>query len=303
MVTRPIDLTGKFLQADRDIAAYEFGRSRSQQMHNQDWLALGIPLPSDGQETWDIAVSGEVTTPLFLSDPSARTATLGILRLHGDWDAADTMQAHIIGDESPLMSETYDSKVFASDDPEAKRRLTLDWGVTSVRGLTMVTRRRRLLRTDEFEEHIKIPATGRHYTAYTRMEVDKLSTFALDIEKLENIDQAAAQEVRLIIICGMLATRDLRRVYRATRGQDYSPNEKELRDDAIGIMTARMKMQHYGITADEVVDRLETENQTRIQNEGSLEAIEAEIKNRTGLLVPVTATFYGEREIQKLVSR
>jgi hypothetical protein len=201
------------------------------------------------------------------------------------------------------MQEPYSGEVLASDSPEAKRRITVDWGVTSVRGLTMLTRRRSLLRTAQFTEDFKIAETQRQYTAHSHIEVDKLSTFALDIDRLEDIDEQAAQEVRLIIICGMLASRDIRRVFRATRGQDYQADEKELRNDAMGIMTARMKMQHYGIGADEVIDRLGTENQTRLLNATSVEAIQNEISNRSGLLVPVTATFYGERVIEKLVSR
>lgn len=307
MVTRPIELTGKFATADDDIAAYEFNRSRAQQLHNQGWQELGIPAASDGHETWERALLGGLTTPLFLSDPSARTATLGILRLKGDWDAADTMQEQLVGSDSDLLSQPYNGTVFTAESEEAKRRLTVDWGVTSVRGLTMVTRRRNLLQTEFFAENLEITDTATQYEAHSRVEVDKLSTFALDLDKLDGIDHNAAQEVREIIICGILASSDLRRVYRATRGEDSwenhtAPGQKSLQEDKLNVMTAKAKMRYYNISPDDIVNRYESQNPTWVRLPETIQAIENEMKERKGLLIPSTVTFYGARKLNMLRS-
>lgn len=304
MVTRPVELTGKFASADEDIALYEFSRSRMQQIHNQDWQPMGIPVASDGHETWTRALHGEVTTPLFLGDPSARTATLGILRLRGDWDAADVMQQQLIGPESEFMQTPYSGHVYEAASDE-KRRITVDWGITSVRGLTMVTRRRRLLMTEQFNEKLQMAGNGIEYEARSHVEVDKLSTFALDIDRLADIDPEAAQEVRLIIICGILASTDLRRVHRATTGEtnwdDKTANGlQDLRAGAISVATAKFKMRHYGISADDVVDRYDSENPTWVRRPETIQAIENEVNERTGLLIPSTATFYGARVLNSL---
>ncbi|HKX73602.1 MAG TPA: hypothetical protein VJM32_06285 [Candidatus Saccharimonadales bacterium] len=305
MVNRPVEISGKFAAADDDIAAYEFSRSRAQQIHNQDWQPLGIPAVSDGHETWERALQGEITTPLFLNDPSARTATLGILRLGGDWDAADAMQERLVGPDSVFVNSPYNSEVFSADSEEAKRRVAIDWGVTSVRGLTMITRRRRLLQTGPFTEELQMTGTTMRYEAHSHVEVDKLSTFALDIDRLADIDHEAAQEVRLIIICGILASSDLRRVYRATKGEanwddKTATAQQGLREGVINVATARFKMRHYNISADAVVDRYDSENPTWVRRPETIQAIETEVKDRTGLLVPSTATFYGARVLNML---
>lgn len=291
--------------ADDDIAAFEFGRSQGQQMADPGWVEFGIPTSADSERIWRAASLGGNTTQMFLDEPAARTATLGILRLRGDWDAADELQEELIGDGSPFLDPPYAGKLIEQTTPEAKRIITVDWGITSVNGLTTVTSRRRLLRTRPFDQ--QLPVSGQTFTLRSHIEVDKLATFALDIDRLDTIDHEAAQEVRLIIVCGLLATTDLRRVQRAALGvptwQDFQAGgEKSLRDERLKVITARAKINQYGLASDAVVNRLTTEDQTRLQRPESIEAIEGEIANPSGLLTPSTVTFYGERVPHSMTS-
>lgn len=293
------------MQADEDIAAFEFGRSRGHQESYDDWESLGIPAYADGERVWQAAAAGENTTPLFLGNASARTATLGILRLRGDWDAAKNMQEAIIGADSPFFEDPYRAKLIDRDSPESKRLIMVDAGITSVYGLTTVSSRRRLLQTQRFTEQLGVDGDSKHFTMEAHIEVDKVSTFALDIKKLDSIDPQAANEVRLIIICGILAEADIVRVHNAAMGgtssRDYMPaGLKKRQIEAAKIMRARLKMEEYGVPADDVMERLETEYMTHVQLPQTREALEAEIAHPTGLLLPSTVTYYGERVMHSL---
>src|SRR5688572_16852317 len=108
MVNRPLHLTPDLRRADDDIAAFESGRSQGHQVSYDDWESMGIPAHADRERQWHRALAGENTTPLFLVNPPPRTATLGILRVRGDWDAADHLQNEIVGPDSPFRQAPYD---------------------------------------------------------------------------------------------------------------------------------------------------------------------------------------------------
>lgn len=307
-MTRPnTELFGKYREADDDIAGYEFARSRAHQLNTSGWPKIGVgPDRVDAEAHWELVRRGDIATDLFLSDSAARTATLGILRLYGNWHAADHMQAEIVGPESPLAGEPYQGHELQKNEEAAKRLISLDWGVVGVGGLTMVAAQRRILQTGWITEDLHVPENGRDYTAFSSLEVDKRSTFALDIERLADLDEEAAREVRLIIICGMIASRDLTRLERAVNGErslkDFMPEGKAgLKDDMRNIMYARAKMQQYGITADEVMDRaFGSPNPNHVKSDAAKRALEQEIAEPTGLLAPSTVTYYAERTLHKL---
>lgn len=304
-MTRPnAELFGKYRQADEDIAGYEFARSRAHQLNTSGWPKIGIgPHRIDAEAHWDLVRRGNVATDLFLSDATARTATLGIIRAHGNWHASDAMEAEIV---DTLQAEPYNGKELPKSDEAAKRLISLDWGVVSVGGLTMVAAQRRILQTGWVPERLHVPDNGRDYETLSSFEVDKRSTFALDIERLADLDEAAANEVRLIIICGMIASRDLTRLERAVNGErsikDFMPEgQKDLREDMRNLMYARAKMREYGITADEVMERaFGSPNPNHIKGTAAKQALESEIDGPTGLLAPSTVTYYGERTLHRL---
>lgn len=307
-MTRPnTELFGKYRSADDDIAGYEFARSRAHQLNTSSWPKIGVgPDRVDAEAQWDLVRRGEIVTDLFLSDAAARTATLGIMRLYGNWHAADGLQTAIVGPDSPLSHEPYKGVELQKNEEAAKRLISLDWGIVSVGGLTMVAAQRRILQTGWVTEDLHVPDNGRDYSTFSSFEVDKRSTFALDIERLADLDEEAAHEVRLIIICGMIASRDLTRLERAVNGEssikDFMPEGKAaLKDDMRNIMYARAKMQQYGITADEVMERaFGSPNPNHVKSAAANRALEQEITDPTGLLAPSTVTYYAERTLHRL---
>lgn len=308
MVNRPRELEGPLARAADDIARFEFSRSRAHQTGNPGWKDKGIIYSeSDAEAHWDLVETGEIGTELFLNDPVARTATLGILRLHGDWEAAERMQQAIVGPESALRQDPFNAIEIDKLDPDAERLITIDWGVVSVGGLTMVTKRRRIMQTPWFEERVTTADGKRTYSAITSIEVDKRAGFALDIAKLAEINPEAAREARLIIICGMIASSDLPRLERAVTGtndavSDYSESARRpLQHEMANIIYARRKMQEYGITADEVMERAFGDGDpARVRDAATIDAIDAEVATPRGLLVPATVNYYGERTLHRL---
>jgi hypothetical protein len=301
MVNRPRELTGELAIADDDIARFEFGRSRGHQTGNLGWKEQGISYSLDDAEAyWELVERGDVATELFLSDPTARTATLGILRLRGDWDAGARLQDKVVGPDSPLRAEPFYGIEIANNDPEAEQFFTIDWGIVSVGGLAMVTKRRLIMQTLPIEEEVDTPQ-GK-YLATTSIEVDKRAAFALDIEKLAVISPEAAHEARLIIICGMIASRDLAKLSRAVAGTPLPSDFAEIKKRPINaelanLLHARHKMQQYGITADEVMERAFGDTPELVRGASTLEAIKSETEAPTGLLIPSTINFYGARTL------
>lgn len=307
MVNRPLELTGRFGVADDDIARFEFSRSRAHQTGNPGWGKMGIAYSKpDAEAHWDLVKRGEVATELFLNDPSARTATLGILRLQGDWEAAERMQEAVVGPDSPLRKTPFHGREIAKTEPQAERRITIDWGVVSVGGLAMVLARRRIMQTGWATQELTSRDKRRRYLAISSIEVDKRAGFALDIERLATIDETAAREARLIIICGMIASRDLARLDRAIAGKrslaDLADrgSGKTLDVELKSLVYTRHKMQEYGITVDEVMERFNEPPAEHVRHPATLATLEAEIEKPTGLLVPSTVNYYGERTLHRL---
>lgn len=308
MVNRPRPLSGELATADDDIARFEFSRSRAHQTGNPGWEEMGIAYSHDDAEAhWDLVERGEVATELFLNDPTARTATLGILRLHGDWEAGERIQQQVIGPDSPLRAEPFNGVEIDKTDPDAERLITIDWGVVGIGGMAMVLARRRIMRTAWVTQELVSHDKKRRYRATSSIEIDKRAGFALDIERLAAIDPEAAREARLIIICGMIASRDLARLKRAVTGTndeiaDYSETGRlPLGQEAASILYARHKMKEYKIPVDEVMQRaFNSDDPARVRGAATLAAIEAEIARPKGLLLPSTVNFYGERTLHRL---
>lgn len=289
-----------------EVAAAEESRSAPYQFNTYGWPEYGIPghAPEDARLLWELVRNQNTTTGIFLQNPTARTATLGLVRMRGQWRTADSVQSAIVGSGASLRRPLYDSMVYERTDPGAALRYTIDQGIVSLAGLTMLTRYRLLLETSLLQENM--PDT---IIATTKIVVSKLSTFVLNIAALEH-QKDAVQELQLSIICSLIASCDaelLRRIlvpdHAYISSKDDPPGRysvQKQRADMATMAYAETKRRQYDISLGDVMRRMSEGNVNQLRRPESHSAIEHEIRNPSGLLIPATTTFYGERKLLKM---
>ena len=306
-----------YKNADAEIAAAELERSTQHQLNVIGWPNFGIPGMSleDAQHITEVTLEGGITTDLFLDNHLARTATLALVRLRGDRSLDKVVQAALVGSESRFMQPPFETHVYDRLDTQANDlRLQIDDSIVSAHGLTMLTRKRRLLATETFEQDIKHPATGKVMLGRFAIYIDKLSTAALNIHELEGTSKIAADEVREIIIASMIMGRNQKRLQHLAeitgdlRWEELDadqitrpfrpPTVEEERAEFDAIARAEQSMAKYGIPVDVVLRRIASRYPNRIRHPETIEVMEADIAGDTTINRLSTTTFFAERAVK-----
>ncbi len=310
-------------EIDFEIADAETRRSAAHHRNVRGWPEFGFDgVTAEYAEAMldDRVFRAKMATDMFLDNPVARTATLGIIHLRGDWRRDIAAQDSLVGPHARLITE-YDTRVFERDDPDNNLQHAIDAGIVSMNGVAMDTRQRRLALTDDFEQEF-VHASGNRVMARVAIAVTKLSTFAVDLERLRDYPDAA-QEIHEIILAGMVIRankRKFRRIANVMGDFDYTreaddieldipanaeeraamADVREERATMDSLRTIHEKMRKYDISADVLLGRVATANSLRVHRPETIEALEHATVNRTGLLAPITTTFYGRRIFKSL---
>lgn len=137
-----------------------------------------------------------------------RTVDLARVENGGDWDATATAEQEVGEIATELFVTGQIDGMIERDTPEAKLRIMIDPGLLSGRGLIAVRRKRLMLATTpvprEFSDMrpmngdysgLFVPR-GDAMAADVSLEVDKVSDFVLDFDRLEATSPKAAGEIR-----------------------------------------------------------------------------------------------------------
>lgn len=136
-----------------------------------------------------------------------RTVDLARVENHGDWEATAEAETGIGDLAIGLFMKDEIEGMVERDSPEAKRRIMVDPGLLSGRGLIAIRRKRLMLATkpaphefadmrpSSYLKGVYVPR-GDALVADAHLEVDKVSEFVLDFDRLKHTDAAAAAEIK-----------------------------------------------------------------------------------------------------------
>lgn len=143
-----------------------------------------------------------------------RTVDLARIENNGDWDATAEAEKGIGDLAVDLFMDGEIDGLVERDTPEAKLRIMVDPGLLSGKGLIAIRRKRLMLATSpvphEFADMrptshgsgLMVPR-GHAMTADSHLEIDKVSEFALDFDRMHATDQEAAEELRSAVTQGV----------------------------------------------------------------------------------------------------
>ncbi len=148
---------------------------------------------------------------------SFRTVDLTRVENGGDWNATIEAEREIGEIATGLFVSGEIEGMVERDTPEAKLRIMIDPGLLSGRGLIAVRRKRLLLATTPVpREFPDMRPVGGNYSgvfvprgdamaADVNLEIDKVSEFVLDFDRLEDASPRAAKEIREATTGGTVA--------------------------------------------------------------------------------------------------
>lgn len=136
-----------------------------------------------------------------------RTLDLARIENGGEWNATEGAEADIAIIAATLRDSGDGGQFIDRTAPEAKRRIMVDPGVVSSRGLVAVRRKRLMLATTPRDIAFRDmrPGTGKRVhgqpmMATSHIEIDKVSEFVLDLSMLRRMHPTAAREVEDAIL-------------------------------------------------------------------------------------------------------
>lgn len=243
----------------------------------------------------------EAVLGLFADTPELANATLARIDMDGQWDAADSFERELLG---MLFDTNYRQSIRWIDraSEDAKRTVTIPAGFTQEPNFVALRRKRRLVTAS----HLDGPRAKRR-----QIEVDKVSTFALDIAKLGELDDPAMAEVRLIVAATMFkavdwealrheqvtmpasadesALGELLDAWRAAQDEETTPFTTAMED----LFNLRDALRRNNLTVDQVRYRAyEVEDPARLREPRGLQYIEEALHGRSDLLTPAATTYY-----------
>ncbi|HKX24271.1 MAG TPA: hypothetical protein VJM46_03455 [Candidatus Saccharimonadales bacterium] len=135
-----------------------------------------------------------------------RTIDLARIENAGEWDATAGAEADIATIAAQLRLAGNGGHVIDRDVTEAKRRIMVDPGVVSSKGLIAIRRKRLMLATAPHDVVFRDmrPGTdkrvhGQQLAATSHVEIDKVSEFILDLDLLRRMHPTAAREVEAAV--------------------------------------------------------------------------------------------------------
>ena len=245
------------------------------------------------------AEEASIVLELFAENPEIANATLERIEMNGEWSAADNFERGIMGQ---LYDVGYkEMHRLHRQHPEAKIGVIIPAGFTREHGFVALRRMRRLI--------IAGHTDGRK-AVRPALQVDKVSTFALDIDRLANLSDEAAAEVRLIVAATMFKAINWDVVRRGMGEFDSSlPQDlallgrslQGLPSDESDVFHAAVEdlynlagiMRHYNMSIDEVQQQaFGVERPSQLVGTEGLEFVEQSIHDRSELLTPAATTYY-----------
>lgn len=240
----------------------------------------------------------EIVLELFADNPEVANATLKRIEMNGNWGAADRFEQQLLG---MVYGVGYKSITFLPrESPEAKTGVIIPAGFTKEHGFVALRRKRRLI-------------IATHGTARPSLEVDKISTFALDINGLAELSPEAVSEVRLIVAVTMFNAIDWSALGRPREHLESLPEDilfayakRELSHDGVpeprgraaitafnDAMHLARTMDKYGMTIDELRQRLyQVAQPWALHGQASRAFVEDALHTRSNLLTPAATTYY-----------
>jgi hypothetical protein len=138
-----------------------------------------------------------------------RTVDLARVKNNGDWEATMVAEVGIDDIAMELFENGRIDGVIHRDSPEAGRRITIDPGLLSGRGLMAVRHKRLILATtpvyNEFVDVRPGKNSKERIGADTSITIDQVSEFVLDLGRLREASEQAADEVRQVTSGGIRA--------------------------------------------------------------------------------------------------
>lgn len=122
----------------------------------------------------------------------------------GEWEATSAVEADIATIATTVRAAGDGGQVIDRHAPEAKRRIMVDPTLVAASGLVAVRRKRLMLATANREVHFRDSRNGRalegrEMVARSRVEIDKVSEFILDLTVLRRVSARAAREIGRVI--------------------------------------------------------------------------------------------------------
>ena len=181
--------------------------------------------------------SPDIILEVYAENPDLVNATLRRIEMEGQWDAADPFERELLG---LLFDTEYRGSIhrIARDTDDAKRSITIPAGFTKEHGFVALRRHRRLM----VARHIDGDEARR-----PQIEVDKVSTFALDIEKLAQLSDQAVSEVRLIVASTMLKAVNWGTLRRGMAHRDFERTVRQLEHEVDDTMEATDIINFYQV--------------------------------------------------------
>lgn len=242
----------------------------------------------------DIAEAELLRTNVHEQVTSQETANLECVVMGGEWDAADATQNGLYPRMAGFFEVGYNRmEAFRRDDPAAKIVVSIPAGMTAEHGYVALRRKRLLMRLESDKE------------GWEPLEVDKISMFALDINGLAQRNHRAVREVRIIVAGAMYQAIDQRALGRNDWGiplddrEDFERLSRQRGQTPDAFLEAlenhtlfHAALSRYGITEEEVLDRLASREPARVHDTSTLDFIESALQLRSDLLTPAATTYY-----------
>jgi hypothetical protein len=235
----------------------------------------------------------DVILELFAENPDIANATLERVEMNGRWDEADAFERDLLG----LIYDTgYKRSLnrIARESAEARRSVTIPAGFTKEHGFVALRRKRTLI----VATHVDGSEAAR-----PTIEIDKVSTFALDINKLSRMSDPAAKEVRLIVASTIFKAINWDILEAQITGSPTANKDVVLHKNTDAFAEFESALQDYAtleammrrnsITLEEVQQRAyDVDDSAALRDLDGLAFIEDSLKTRSELLTPAATTYY-----------
>lgn len=237
----------------------------------------------------------DIVLELFGQNLDLPNATLKRIEMAGEWKITNEFERHLLG---AVFDQRYRSiKLFSRTDADAKRSITVPAGFTDQSGFVALRRRRLLMTADQDRQNFR-----------PHLEIDKTSSFALNLEKLDALSRETAREVRLIIAASMYCACnwdiiterhggrpteddifDLAKIFPDKAAQYEQEKEQAFQTALRDAKRLAAAMKRNDISLASLMERLSDKTPVRLEN---TEAIEWAIARQHDVLIPAATTYY-----------
>ncbi len=250
---------------------------------------------------------------LYVAYPNLAPATLERFDMEGEWNMTAPYEAQLLGEFANLgYQELYR---IPRNSPAAATEIEVRPGLTSQNGYVALSRVREfIVARQPFDRGLREQVT-----------VMKVFTSALNILELAKADEQAAAEVRLIVASAMCRAVDWAAIIR---GQSYDDREQafligqlvsgqenevyeelferiarpdgvipfepdeDVRNAIVQANELGLAMRRYGMTIEQVFDRLVEDRPLELRDPAGIAFVEANIAGRGDFIVPAATTYF-----------